>query len=707
MSQTGFFEGMNVPPSEDPPVEPKLNGRLDSWKKIAGYLKRDVSTVQRWERREAMPVHRHLHDKLGSVYAYRSEIDQWWAGRAARLTHEPAVGAESAVKPVATDVAGSTVPASPAAAGGNRARWLGMGLAAVAVAGALYWALQRSDYLWSNPLANARFQLLTDFDGTANSAVISRDGTEVAFLADRDGQMDVWTTRVGSGTFRNLTKGSLRELVNSSIRTLGFSPDGTLVSIWSRQADGSKPEDINLLAAPLAGGPLRHYLDQAAEYDWSTDGRIVYHSTAPGDPTYIRGPHQQAARHLYTAPPGVHCHFPIFAPDGALIYLVCGQPPDKWDIWRIAAAGGSPERLTALNTRMSHPVFLDPNTLAYLATDQEGMGPWLYALDLRRRISRRLTSGVERYTSLSASADAMRLVVTVAAPKNTLWQLPVARTGGTEGSSRAAGAAGANASLARLPLDSSHATAPRMGPDYVLYVNTEGGSSGLWKLAQGVTTSVWSDAHARVVGAPAIAPDGRHIAFVTEADGHTQLRLMRDDGAEGQVLVSGLELRGTPAWAPDGQSILCAVDPDGTPRLYRIPLKGGAPVQLISEYSVDPSWSPDGKFLVYSGADVGTTFPLRAAAADGRAYPIHSLVLTRGARRVAFFGDSHTLLVLRGSIQHKDFWLVDLDSGAERQFSVVPDNFTIGDFDLAPDGRSIVFDRVQANSDLVLIDRAR
>ena len=45
--------------------------RLDSWKRIATYLKRDVSTVQRWERREAMPVHRHLHDKLGSVFAFR------------------------------------------------------------------------------------------------------------------------------------------------------------------------------------------------------------------------------------------------------------------------------------------------------------------------------------------------------------------------------------------------------------------------------------------------------------------------------------------------------------------------------------------------------------------------------------------------------------------------------------------------------------
>ena len=56
--------------------------RLDSWKEIAAHLKRDVSTVQRWEKREGLPVRRHLHDKLGSVYASRKELDAWWnAGR--------------------------------------------------------------------------------------------------------------------------------------------------------------------------------------------------------------------------------------------------------------------------------------------------------------------------------------------------------------------------------------------------------------------------------------------------------------------------------------------------------------------------------------------------------------------------------------------------------------------------------------------------
>jgi len=79
-----------VPASEQPA------DRLESWKDIAAYLRRDVSTAQRWEKRERMPVHRHLHDKLGSVYAFRSELDAWWRGRGSGLigheTEESAPG---------------------------------------------------------------------------------------------------------------------------------------------------------------------------------------------------------------------------------------------------------------------------------------------------------------------------------------------------------------------------------------------------------------------------------------------------------------------------------------------------------------------------------------------------------------------------------------------------------------------------------------
>jgi TolB-like protein/Tfp pilus assembly protein PilF len=92
--------------------------RLDSWKAIAAYLKRDVTTVQRWERREGMPVHRHLHDKRGSVYALASELDAWRESRTALDESDAApepVGA-SAVGAIARDgtVEGAAV-ASPGA----------------------------------------------------------------------------------------------------------------------------------------------------------------------------------------------------------------------------------------------------------------------------------------------------------------------------------------------------------------------------------------------------------------------------------------------------------------------------------------------------------------------------------------------------------------------------------------------------------------
>src|SRR5580704_17680212 len=71
-----------------PLVERPPEGRLDSWKEIAAYLNRDVTTVQRWEKREGMPVHRHVHDKRGSVYALGSELDAWVQSRRIHLEED-------------------------------------------------------------------------------------------------------------------------------------------------------------------------------------------------------------------------------------------------------------------------------------------------------------------------------------------------------------------------------------------------------------------------------------------------------------------------------------------------------------------------------------------------------------------------------------------------------------------------------------------
>ena len=62
----------------DPPTD---EPRLESWGEIAAYLRREIRTVQRWERYQGLPVRRLQIGKLGSVYAYRSELDKWYRER--------------------------------------------------------------------------------------------------------------------------------------------------------------------------------------------------------------------------------------------------------------------------------------------------------------------------------------------------------------------------------------------------------------------------------------------------------------------------------------------------------------------------------------------------------------------------------------------------------------------------------------------------
>jgi Tol biopolymer transport system component len=664
-----------------------MDDRLDSWKEIAAYLNRDVTTAQRWEKREGMPVHRHLHDKMGSVSASRAALDAWARTRKQRAPqNEPPA-------PVPLP------PAPHAAISASPAKWsfvLPLTAAGALLVAAGLWA-QRTEYFWRNPIANARFQTITDLDGAGQGAAVSRDGQFVAFLSARDGQTDVWVSQVGSGQFHNLTRGSMPDIANPDVRTPGFSPDGSLVTFWVRRFGGSGGVVTGTWAVPTLTGQATPYLEGVAELDWSRDGsRLVYHTSQSGDPMFVSdGSRRSEGRPIFTAPAGIHCHFQLWAPDKAFVYFVQGYLPDKLDIWRIATAGGKPERITSHMARVSHPVLLDRRTLMYLACDPDGSGPWLYSMDVERRIPHRLTSGLDRYTSLAASADGRRLVVTRASPKRALWRLRIAES------------ASETQAATRIPLTNSKAFSPRLGPDYLLYVSATGTRESIWKLSNETDTELWNGPGAQVFGGPAISPDGRYIAFSVQQHGQTLLYVMQADGANARIVADSLDLRGAPAWAPDGRSITSAAEDHGVPRLFRVPVDGGAPALFVKEYSVDPTWSPDGRFAVYSGPDIGTAFSVKAVAADAAAHPLPALTLSRGARRLAFLPGGRALVFLRGDIQHKNLWLIDLETGSERQLTTFAPDFDICDFDISPDGREVVLERVQDRSDLVLLDLPR
>jgi Tol biopolymer transport system component len=572
-------------------------------------------------------------------------------------------------------------------------RWMWLLAAALAIAlavAAVIW-VQQTEQFWRNPIEEARFQALTDFEGTEQAASVTRDGKFVAFLSSREGSPDVWVTQPGSGQFHNLTRGAARELVNPSVRVLGFSPNGSLITFWVRKpaAEGGQ---IGVWAVPTLGGQSRPYQEGAAEYDWSHDGsRLAYHTPAAGDPLFISDGGQRPQKPIFTAPAGLHSHFPLWAPDERFIYVVYGALPDKLDIWRIPPAGGIPERITSHNAYVSHPVFLNPHTLMYLAGDPDGSGPSLYSIDVQHRIPHRLTFGPDRYTSLAATADGKRLVVTRASPKSTLW-----RTTMSEASAHPP---------VQIELTPSTTFSPRLGPGYLIFVSSAGTSQSIWKRANGTDTELWHGEGAQIIGSPAISPDGAQIAFSVRQRAQTLLYLMQSDGSHARVIADSLDLRGSPAWTPDNRSITTAANDHAVPHLLQIPVNGGQPAVLLRDYSIDPAWDPSARFVIYSGPDIGTTFSIKAAQPNGLGYTLPRLTsLTRGARHLKLLPGGHALAFLRGEIEHKDLWIMDRETGAERKLTNLPPDFDIRDFDISPDGHEIVLERVRERSDIVLLD---
>src|SRR6266705_1447453 len=108
-------ETRTSPGPEGPALQDK---KLVSWKEIASHLGREVRTVQRWEKSEGLPVRRHEHLKKSTVYAYASELDEWFRKRQpaddpeADAAFEPEPDVE--ISPVAGNGEGALTAVEPA-----------------------------------------------------------------------------------------------------------------------------------------------------------------------------------------------------------------------------------------------------------------------------------------------------------------------------------------------------------------------------------------------------------------------------------------------------------------------------------------------------------------------------------------------------------------------------------------------------------------
>ena len=591
------------------------------------------------------------------------------------------------------EVSGTSSVARSAAAPRGRSVAL-IGLAATILL-ALGWLAghSRPTAGWKNPLAGARYTRLTDFEGSELDAVISPDGRLVAFLADRDGPFDVWVGQVAGTGFVNVTHGRFPSLYNATVRNIGFTPDGT--QVWVHVVNKDVTEHTIWLI-PVLGAEPRPFLNNAVSVAWSPDGkRLVYHEPANGDPIFLADASGAGVVKRFQGEPGFHWHDPAWEHDGKALFFSHGLPPEDMDLWRLPVASGPPERMTRLSARVRYPTPLDARTLVFCANGEEASGSALYALDVDTRATRRISSGLGEYLSIAATADGMRLVAAVATPDRNLWTVPVTerKVGETDAT--------------RVPLSALRAIRPRWDHDSLLFLSSKGGSDCLFRSKGGNLSELWEPVGGTISGAPAVSPDGANICFPVRREGRTQLQIIAANGTNPRTLGASLELHDSGSWSADSKWIAISAKDEAGFGLFKVSVDGGAPQRLVAGIVWNPVWSPDGRFIVYSKSIPGPLRVLRAVTAAGAPHPLPEMYVSYEGDRYRFLGDSRQLVLLKGEFVNQDFWLVDLETGNERQLTNLKPGYNPNSFDVSPDGRQIIFDRVWERSDIVLIDRVR
>jgi len=542
-----------------------------------------------------------------------------------------------------------------------------------------------------NLLSGATITRITDFEGSETSAAISRDGKNIACLSDRNGRFDIWIIPVGTGKPFNLTGGRIGSL-RSGLREVGFSYDGS--EVW---LSGTREQRLRRM--PLHGGTPQNWLDpHAGNVSWSPDGsRVVYHTHDPGDPLIVADRDGSDRREILNSGPGYHQHYPTWGADG-WIYLVRGQGNTKvMDLWRIRPDGTGSERLITGTLDPAHPTLIDEKTLLFVGREQNGAGPWLWAFDLERRVARRLSFGLEQYTSLSASADGRRLAAGVANPRVGLWQVPIGDELATE------------SDVGPVELSNLRALAPRFGPEDLFYLSSRGSGDGLWRFRNGTSSEIWNGTEAPLLEPVAVSADGSSIALILRQNKRNVLHVLSADGAELRALSSAVDIRGSVSWSPDGVWIVAGgEDLDGKPGLFKISSDGVLVEKIVEGPVLDPLWSPAGGLIVYSGPQMYAGLSrVLGVRPDGAPVELPLLEIFARGKRVRFLPDGQGLVYMKTSANfHQDFWLVDLATMQERQLTRLDDAGTLRTFDISPDGKRIVFDRLRDNADIVMIDLA-
>jgi Tol biopolymer transport system component len=515
----------------------------------------------------------------------------------------------------------------------------------------------------------------------------------VAFVSDDEGQFDIWVSQVETGNVYNRTHGQFGDM-RRGLQDVGFSANSSeILSFGTGNKQG-------IQSIPLLDGPGRNILrDSVIMAHWSPDGsRVVYFTYSPGDPVFVADADGTNSRGILASYSGMHQHYQRWSIDGDWIYMTRGHENTKdTDLWRVKPDGSQLEQLTEDQLDVTYPVPISERMVLFIARDEDGAGPWIWAVDVETKVCRRVSIGLEQFNSLSASQDGRRLATSVISPEANLmdiWSVPIHDTIATE------------SDVTQYALPVQRAQAPRFGGKKLYFLSSRGTGDGLWRHDDGQLLEVWSGAKSALSEVPIISPDGKSIAIALKREGKQHLHIINSDGSNLRLLSDSVDVHGTSSFSPDGKWIVSGgYDARGL-GLFRISIDDGHYEKIIEGDVLDPVWSPRDDLIVYSGRQLAGFLTLEAVRPDGKTIDIPKIKVWVRGERFRFLPDGSGLVYMQGWFAGQDFWLLDFSTMESRRLTDLAKGASMRTFDISPDGKTIVFDRLRVKTEIVLIELA-
>jgi Tol biopolymer transport system component/DNA-binding winged helix-turn-helix (wHTH) protein len=584
----------------------------------------------------------------------------------------------------------------------NRRLWLVLPLAALAGVAILIWltvgrhSRPAPAYLKSVPI--------TSFSGHQSQAAFSPDGRRLAFVWD--GQQDrsphIYVKQVGSETLLQLTRGPATDSKPA------WSADGRYLAFLRVSGDHRSWYQV-----PASGGPERKLADILPFFDlgngnspyYAPDGQTLAivdrDSLAEPSGIFLLPLANLERRRLTSPPPGTTGdYYPSFSPDGKQIAFTRATSFTAADLFVMPLTGRNIRRLTFDGLSIEGIAWTSDGKDIIFSSRRGGGVNSLWRIAVAGGKPERVNVNGDDLISPAVSRAGNRLAYTRQLDDMNIWSVDLDASGHA---------------TARSPLIASifRDSDPDYSPDSqkIAFVSERAGSFGIWVCNRdGSSPRVLFDGGPYVTGSPRWSPDGRSIAFDSRSNdrgtpGHPRICIVNADGGPVRQLTIPPADGVAPSWSHDGRWIYFASSRSGSLEIWKMPVAGGSAARVTRNGGFEAFESANGGWLYYlKGRSLPGIWRVPVDGGDETPLPTHDQAGMWRCWRTAAGGIYYATAAGPPGLRIE---FMDLSTGAIReiaQMTKAPDP-GIPSLAVAPDGRQLLYAQYdQSGSNIMMVE---